>query len=342
MLFRPAPRALLIALFAVLAACQTKKSDEKTTGRTKETDAPTRTEANQPVPPVEVPSPHEQPPPSAPRIEVLEAGQDPKPLRYQFSKGNKKSFSLKMTVEPTITINNNPMPASPPTTFEVTGTSTTVEVLPDGSAKRISSFDSLKPSAVGLPPGAIEQLKAQFGMLAGMKVEEVISARGNVSHFEVIEIPAQNPALAPMIRNLQDGLSNAILPLPEEPIGVGGVWRAATEVTAAGVKVSQTTQFKVISFDNGKLSVEGTFSQSAPPKAMDAAALPPGTSIELLAMKGDGSGKLSVDLRTLDVNSDVTLQMNVETKTIAPGAPGPVLSQTKTKLKVLVALANAK
>lgn len=276
----------------------------------------------------------------APRAEVVivDPGTDARVLRYAFRKDQKKKFNLKLTVQPQMTVSGQKMPEAPKTSFEVVGTNTTEEVLADGTARRIASFEKFLPSAAGLPEAARAQLKSQFGALEGVKIQELLSPRGEVRGVEVIELPAQNPGLYQLLENLQDGLSNAVLPLPEGPIGKGGRWTATQKTRASGMQISQTTRFTIREFKGERLQVDIAFEQLGSPSKLEAAGLPTGASVELVSLKGEGKGTAEVDLTTLNMRSEVAITMDMHTRTAAPGVPGPVDSQTHNKLTVTVSL----
>lgn len=280
------------------------------------------------------------PPGGTPKAEVVvvEPGQNAQVIRYAFRKDQKKKFNLKLTVQPQVTVSGKKMPEAPTTTFEVSGTNTTEEVLPDGTARRVAAFEKFSPSAAGLPEAARAQLKSQFGALEGVKIQELLSSRGEVRGVEVVELPAQNPGIYQLLENLQDGLSNAVLPLPEGPIGKGGRWTATQKTRASGMQISQTTQFTLREIKGDRLLVDIVFEQLGAPSKLEAAGLPPGASIELVSLKGEGKGTAEVNLKSLDMRSDVSITMDMHTRTEGPGAPGPVDSQTHNKLTVGVSL----
>jgi Family of unknown function (DUF6263) len=275
-----------------------------------------------------------------PQIIVEEVGQNPILLRYQFAPGIKKKFSMKMGVEPKVTVNGQALPQAGKTTFDVLGKSEILSVLPDGTARRLSSFDRFTPVAGGLPADALSQLKGQLGLLAGLKIEEHITPRGLLVSAEVVEIPAQDPGMQAMIKNLQDGLSNAVMPLPEQGIGKGGRFRTQMKIDAMGMALSQTTHFTIESIEGDVVKVKVTTEQSTPPAVMENASLPPGTRVELLGFKGTGQGTVTLNLKTLDMTSQMNLSMNIQTKTEAPGAPGPITSTTENRLSVSVKVSN--
>lgn len=335
------PSAIGSALVISLLALACKQENKADPAAQKEQAAEAPPQAEKEAPPAEPAAPPAGDPPSVTaKVTIVSPGEDPKVLRYAFQKDQKKKFHLKLTVQPKITVSGQKMPEAPKTAFEVTGTNTTEEVLPDGTARRVASFEKFTPGTAGLPEAAKAQLKSTFSALEGLKIQELLTPRGELRGVQIVELAAQNPGIYQLLENLQDGLSNAVLPLPEGPVGKGGEWTASQNTRTAGMEISQTTRFKIRDIKGDKIMVDVTFEQLGTPSKLEAAGMPAGASVELVSLKGEGKGKAEVNMKTLDMSSDVSLTMDVHTRTQAPGAPGPVESQTHNDLSVVVKLTD--
>src|SRR5690606_18687126 len=142
------------------------------------------------------------------------------------------------------------------------------------------------------------------------------------------------PQLVALLQNLQDGMTNAYLPLPKEPVGPGAKWTATNQVEAGGIEVTQVNEVTLKSIAGDKLTVDLVFKQSAPAQRIQVPELPPGAQVELTGMTGAGKGNLTVDLGTLVTDSRIELSMTVDTKISGAGSPEPVLSSTDTAMKI--------
>jgi len=343
-IYRPSGLALSsLVLVLSLCACRSEKSDTTTQA----TPAPKESPAA-PSPPsaavaAKLPTSPGGPAdiiPSLPELVVEDPGVDPVDLRYHFKVGQKKKFLMKMSVEPKVTINGKLLPGTAKTSFDVHGQSEIVSVDATGTAKRLSSFDRFTPTGGGVPPQAMAQLKAQLGLLAGLKIEEQITDKGVRKNAQIVEIPAQDPGMQSMIKNLQDGLSNAVMVFPEQKVGKGARLRATSPIETMGMAISQTTYFVVESIQNNKVVVSFRFEQSTPPTTMDPSVLPPGAKVELLGLKGTGQGKVELDLDDLNMDSKVELTMSTQTRTQAPGTTEVVNSSTDNRLQVSVKVSD--
>lgn len=332
--------ALVISLLALACKQENKAAPAAQKEQAaREAAAAAEKEAAPAAPTEPAPAPTDAPSSTA-QVSVISPGEDPKLLRYAFQKDQKKKFHLKLTVQPKITVSGQKMPDTPKTAFEVNGTNTTEEVLADGTARRVASFDKFTPGTAGLPEAARAQLKSQFSSLEGLKIQELLTPRGEVRGVQVLELSAQNPGLYQLLENLQDGLSNAVLPLPEGPVGKGGEWTATQNNRSAGMEISQTTRFKIRDIKGDRIMVDVSFEQLGAPSKLEAAGMPPGASVELLSLKGAGKGTAEVNMKTLDMSSEVSITMDVHTRTQAPGAPTPIESQTHNELSVAVRLTD--
>lgn len=309
----------LLSAALLLGACDEKKDGAETTQTSEKTDEPAAEanseqkigEALRPQP-VALPQPT---PPPVPEIELVTPGTGPKKLlRYSFKKGRVKKFVMSMEVVPTMTVDGSPVPGSPPMKFDIKGTSTTLEVEEDGTAVRDTVFTEFTPTMTGVPPQVMQQLTAQMAMFSGMAMTETINSQGEVLAVELKRESVNTPQAQALLQNLQDGMSNAFLPLPDAEVGTGAKWKGTSVVDTAGLPITQVSTFELQKLAGSEATITVTFDQSAKPQELADPRIPPGAKAELLSMKGTGDGKLKVNLATLDTESRVDMSMKVETK----------------------------
>jgi hypothetical protein len=138
-------------------------------------------------------------------------------------------------------------------------------------------------------------------------------------------------------------MSNALLPLPPDEVGVGARWEDRRQVAMNGLVVTQVGTFELGSLRGDLVTIELTVKQSAKPGVVADPRLPPGTTTEILAMEGSGAGKVSVHLTKLDVSSTVKMTNQVETKVsglpadaLAGAPPGVANPATPTSMRTLM------
>lgn len=243
-------------------------------------------------------------------------------LSYKYVAGAIKRFSMKMQITVSILMNGQAMPGGAPMQIEIAGTIVTKEVLPNGSSVREVTLESFKPKMPQLPPAAVAQIEQQMAAFAGMKLRERVSPSGVSEGVELDPLLMQNPQAGQMLQNLKDGISNALLPLPLVEIGEGARWEDHREVAMNGLAVTQVGTFELTKLVGDQATVAITIKQSAKPGEVADPRLPPGTKTEILAMEGSGTGTVKANLATLNVESAMKMQNQVETKVTTAGGAG--------------------
>lgn len=274
-------------------------------------------------------------PPAAPmKIEVLDAGKGPKKvLRYVFTKDRLRKFNLDMEIVPKRVVNGQPTPTVPAVSIGMKGTSLTVAV-GENSAETENTFIQFVPSGPGLPVEMLQQMQAQFATMAGVQLMQTVSTGGQILQMGVKEEALNNPQVLALMQNLQDGMSNAFLPLPDEPVGAGAKWKGTTTLVTSGLAILQENVIELKSLTGSRAVVELTYKQSAEKQEINAAGLPPGAKVELISMEGGGTGTMTVDFSTQLTDSMVNLKMTVDTKISGPEMPESVRSATDTSMKI--------
>lgn len=267
------------------------------------------------------------------RVEIVSAGAAPrKKIRYVFEKDRTKNFSVEMLISPKETVNGQPVPSTPPVQLTMAGTSKTMAVNGDTAARQ-NIFSAFAVKAEGLPPELIEQQKAQVEALKGLVLLETVHDSGQVIDLQVGQESANNPQVLAILQNLQDAMTNAYLALPVEEVGAGAKWKITSETDTAGIRVTRVTEVTLNSLVGNKAKVSLSLSQTAPAQKLEAPGLPPGAVVELLGIKGTGTGTMTVDFATLETDRKGEMMMSVSQR-ITGAQPEPVLTSSDTGLKL--------
>jgi len=280
-------------------------------------------------------------------ITVQNAGQEPKKLlRYRFQKGKTKTFSMKMNLSMSATMEGQPGQPMPPVEFDFGGKSLTLDVAADGGATRQTTFTTFAPKMPNLPPQVAAQMEAEMKGLEGVQITEFITARGQVTNVEVNQATVKSPQVQQLLTNLIEGMSNSFLPLPETPVGLGATWESRSVMVASGVAVTQIGRFKVAAIQGDLVTLDLGIEQLADAKAVPSFPSAPGVQTQLVSMDGKGTGQTVVNLATLDSTGSV----QIETKTVTrvssapepaappgPGMPAQPAGPAQSATSVLVA-----
>lgn len=141
-------------------------------------------------------------------------------------------------------------------------------------------------------PAAVErQLKATLGKVEGVKGTLLVSDRGMTREVK-LAIGDDLPAEAKMAAgNLQETLAVLMVVLPTARVGEGAKWEVTSPVQQAGMTVDQTISYELAKNDAGRLTIKGTYKQTAKEQQME---LAPGVMMKFLAH--DATGTVAVDL----------------------------------------------
>ena len=277
--------------------------------------------------------------PPAVIIKLLTAGSGPKQqLRYGFTKGSQQKFALDIEVGVERLVNGQPTPGMPPFALSLKGATITLSA--DASAaRRQHTFIEMIPAVTGVPPEVVEQIKAQYSMLNGLQLIETVSPRGIMMGME-LDQRAVHPQVLALMQHLQDGMTNAFLPLPEESVGVGARWVGTTTIDAAGIRLIQENEIQLNSLEGSVAEVGLKLKQTAQSSKIEGANLPPGVTINLTKLEGKGAGSMKVDFKNVLVTSKVELSTTMETTITQPETPAPIKETAKTSMKAQIAITN--
>lgn len=272
-------------------------------------------------------------------IEVTSKGSEPRSLlKYAFGEGEKRNLTMDIQTASALTVNGQPLQTAPPVQVTITGTSTTLKQEGD-LATRENLFATLVPSVNGIPPEMVDQVKAQYALLQGLRLIETVNTKGELLNVDVpSQQQVQNQQVLVLLQLLQDTLSRSRVPLPTDAIGKGGTWTASAQAENGGVTIRDEIKAKLVSLVGTKAIIEIEIKQSSPGGKLDLPQLPPGASVELLGISGAGTGQVEIDTKTLQLTAKVKVKTSRDTKTRDPSQPEPILETVETSTQFEVRL----
>jgi hypothetical protein len=273
------------------------------------------------------------------KIEVTSPGSEPRStLKYAFGADEKRGLTMDIQTSSALTVNGQPLQTAPPVQVTVTGTSTTLKQEGD-LVTRENVFAAMNPSVNGIPPEMVEQVKAQYALLQGLRLLETVNPKGELLSVDVPTQPQiQNQQALILMQLLQDTLSRSRVPFPDVAVGKGATWTASAQVENGGVVIRDEIKAKLVSLAGTKAIVELEIKQTSPGGKLDLPQLPPGVSVELLGISGSGAGQIEIDTKTLQLTAKVKVRTSRDTKTKDPSQPEPVLETVETSTQFEVRL----
>ncbi len=237
---------------------------------------------------------------TAPPSAVLDEGQAPrKELRLAFTEGDTTTVTVALDLDVTQDAGGTTQELDTPVVTETVRF--TVDAV-DGAAADVSfAFTAVALDASGTDLTAEEQatLTEDLQGLVGLGGSGRVTDRGAFTEFGY-DLPADlDPSVSATLEQFEDQLGTLSLPLPAEPLGIGGRWRTTVRSTLAGVTLDQVTTYEITDFTDTGVSYTATSTQSGGAQDLDPATLPDGTTARLVSSDVSGTGSGTLDLSSL-------------------------------------------
>jgi hypothetical protein len=263
-----------------------------------------------------------------PTFVLIESGREPRqPLRYDLSEQSKQATTLVMTMSSSIEMEGMELPAQVMPPLEV-------RMNVDVTEKREGAFEVVSTVMEGSvrEDEGNEMVAAMMGQmmsgLKGLKTTSRMDPRGVIRGVNV-EIPdGAHPQVEQMAKGMEQTLTQIGVHFPDEPVGVGARWSVLVPSELRGVKMTQTIEYELVLLEGNTAELKMKLSQSADRQALRDPDMPPGMEMELISMKGNGTGTAKVDLRraaALKTTLDTTTTVEMRT---ADGEEGQEMKQT--------------
>lgn len=243
------------------------------------------------------------------RVTLIDAGAEPRqPLRYQLQAGRSERVQIDSQVQISLAMGGQSMPLTLAPPVRMTLDLASNEVAADGSARISYKLVSLEAVGEGQQVAQMNQALAGFAGISGWYR---IDPRGNVLEGQVDPLPADNPAAAGVVNEVEQAMQRMSAPLPEQAVGPGARWQVTQSIEDNAMKMTQTSEFTLRSRNGQTLELDMRFVEAQ----MDSVAgLPPGAKLESVELKGGGSNTLPLDglIATGKVDADIAMSIGVE------------------------------
>jgi hypothetical protein len=145
-------------------------------------------------------------------------------------------------------------------------------------------------------------------LLAGRRARFSLDAQALPAELTFAEDPLRERS-RPESDELSQRLLGWIVPLPEEPLGVGARWTAVVVLRQGLGVVKQTARYHLVEATAERLVLEVDLRRVAEEQRVQAPELPPGTSLELLALFRSVTGRLELSLQApLPIAAELTIE----------------------------------
>lgn len=223
--------------------------------------------------------------PAPAQIRIIEPGAEPRQvLRVQPEVGTEQ---VEMTTSSRITMDimGEEQTADTPPLIQ------TVEIaVTERDDGRLAISQEVLDVEVG--PGGTPEVRKEVARsteaLVGMTATMVMDDQGEMSDLRV-DLPDDAPAMyAALIDQMEGTMEQLMIPVPDEPMGLGASWSATKPIDLLGASVETTITYTVTALDENGFSVRTETKLSAAPNQEISVSGETGT---LVAFGGTGTGE---------------------------------------------------
>ncbi len=265
-----------------------------------------------------------------PVVTLKDAGAGKKQvLRFNPTKGTKESMVMSIDMSMEMAMGGQDMPAQDLPTMTMVMDTEVNEVAQDGTFTYTFKFTKMDVGASDtLPPTAVEQMKLKLNEMLGMEGHATMTTRGFSRDGDFVLPEGASKDMQDTLDSMTQSMDQMVAPLPEEPVGVGAEWTVVSQVSSNGMKIDQTANYQLVSFDGSLLSLKVDIVQAAPVQTVDLGAQ---GSFELVRYTGSGAGTTSLNLSrimpvqaVIDVQNDAGMKMDMNGQKIDMGVKSKV------------------
>ncbi len=144
----------------------------------------------------------------------------------------------------------------------------------------------------GTKPEVALAMQDSLAKATGRDVFSVLDHQGVVLSSE------QGPEVQadPNLESLENALGHLTIALPDQPIGIGGVWQVESERVAGGVRSEVRTIYRVVAIDADEVTLRFNSKQVGVAGIIEGTDLPSDAEMELLELRGKESGRVTLNL----------------------------------------------
>jgi hypothetical protein len=233
---------------------------------------------------------------STPRavVEVQDAGAEPRsPLSLTLTEGDSQHSTMAMTMGLSMEINGHKVPTAEVPTMRMGMVIDITDVSEDGVVSSTFGYDDV---TVDGDDDMARQLEAKMAVLKDVHGTMQVTETGDFVSAD-LDLPADlDPTMRTTMANMKDQFANMMVPLPQEPVGVGARWTAHTESELNGINLTMDAHYRLVERDGDRVVLEVSLDQKAGDQVIELPNVPDGVVSHLSSMHLSGSSRVVVDL----------------------------------------------
>ena len=259
-----------------------------------------------------------------PDLQMVSSGNEPrKLLRYHVGKGTSQGLELSIDM----TLHAGEMGGALPTVL-MSLLIAAEDVTPDGSMKlRTTVVDAIARDRAESKVAATA-LAGPLDAMKGIALTSTLAPNGRLSKSEVEGGKQLAPDVQTQLNAVTASFENVLMPLPDEPVGIGAVWRSSRDITQNGLKLTTVNTFAIIAMTGDTI----TYTLDTDVHGADQQITQAGTTVDIKDITGTGGGRGVLHLDRLAFESDLSAEFR--SKMMAPGEPQATAMKMTTTMRV--------
>jgi hypothetical protein len=262
---------------------------------------------------------------SPPDLQIVSAGNEPRAtLHYHAPKGTKTQLEVALDVEVSAGEMGGQMP-----TIVLALQIEVEDVVRAGMKLRSTVVDATARDRDDTRVDT-KALGGPLGLLKGVALTTTMAPAGRLSGT-TIELGNKqlSGAEKSQLAALTTSFDQLMMTLPDEPVGVGAVWRNSKQLEQNGMKMIAVNTVTLTAIDGDKL----TYTLDSTVHGADQKLEQQGLTVDIKDITGTGHGTGTIDLGTLKVTSETTSELRSAMQAVGEGSATPMKMSIATHVK---------
>jgi hypothetical protein len=268
-------------------------------------------------------------------IKLLKAGKPPlRALRYRIKPGSSEKLVMGMKTAIATEVGDQKQPALQVPTMEMEMRIDIKDVSKDKIEYEFELTGSKLLDDEKVPEPVRKAMSDAATQMVGTTAQASITDRGRPLATK-INLPATAaPQVTQLMKSMERSFQNVGAPLPAEEVGLGAQWEVTMAMEGGGIRIKQTANYTLKQLLDDGFVADISLKQTADKQEMKVPNLPPGTTIELQQLTGEGSGTSETSLNQLIPSSKLTLSNTFEAIISSGGKMQPMKSTNTVSITV--------
>jgi uncharacterized protein DUF6263 len=260
----------------------------------------------------------------APDVHVVSAGQEPRQLlRYQAAKGTKRDLELALDIAATAGDMGGPMP-----TIVLTLSLVIEDVTPQGMKLRSTVVDAAARDRDDTRVDT-KALAGPLDLMKGVVLTTTMAPSGKLTGTTIELGQKQLSGRAKsQLAALTTSFDQLMMTLPGEPVGASAVWRNSRPLEQNGMKLTAVNSVELIGITGDTISYEIDTEVHGDDQVVKQGDM----QLDIKDITGTGTGKGTIDLRTLAVTSELDSEFRSSMQAGGEGSAMPMRMTISTKV----------